>query len=75
MTLAPITGLFGTNSSGKSGILELLLLMKQTVESPDRTQVLDFGDERTAVALGGFRDVIFGHSSGENLSWSIGWDK
>ncbi len=32
MRLAPITGLFGTNSSGKSSILQSLLLLKQTIE-------------------------------------------
>jgi recombinational DNA repair ATPase RecF len=41
MRLAPFTGLFGTNSSGKTSLLQLLLLLKQTVESPDRAQVLN----------------------------------
>ncbi len=36
MSLASLTGLFGTNSSGKTGILQLLLMLKQTVESSDR---------------------------------------
>jgi len=35
LTLAPLTGLFGTNSSGKTSILQMLLLLKQTAESPD----------------------------------------
>jgi len=30
MRLAPITGLFGTNSSGKTSILQLLLMLKRT---------------------------------------------
>ena len=34
--LAPLTVLFGTNSAGKSSIPQLLLLLKQTAESPDR---------------------------------------
>ena len=38
MRLAPITGLFGANSSGKTSILQLLLMLKQTAESPDRTR-------------------------------------
>jgi predicted ATPase len=29
--LAPITGFFGTNSSGKSAILQFLLMLKQTI--------------------------------------------
>lgn len=36
MRLAPITGLFGTNSSGKTSILQLLLMLKQTVDSSER---------------------------------------
>ena len=42
MRLAPITGLFGTNSSGKTSILQWLMMLKQTVESADRAQVLNF---------------------------------
>lgn len=36
LTLAPITGLFGTNSSGKTSILQFLLLLKQTKEATER---------------------------------------
>ena len=46
MDLSPITGLFGTNSSGKTSVLQLLLMLKQTAESPDRSQALFFGDTR-----------------------------
>jgi putative AbiEii toxin of type IV toxin-antitoxin system/uncharacterized protein DUF3696 len=73
MRLAPITGLFGTNSSGKTSILQLLLLMKQTVESPDRSQVLNLGDERSLTALGTFRDVIYGHNLFGTLRWGFSW--
>ncbi len=38
--LAPLTGFFGTNSSGKSSLLQMLLLLKQTTESNDRNLVL-----------------------------------
>ena len=34
MRLAPITGLFGANSSGKTSILQLLLMLKQTIDYP-----------------------------------------
>jgi len=74
MRLAPITGLFGTNSSGKTSILQLLLLIKQTVESTDRLQVLDFGNENSPANLGSFRDVIFGHDTTQSLQWAIRWD-
>jgi predicted ATPase len=73
--LAPITGFFGANSSGKSSILQLLLMLKQTVESPDRAQALVFGDEKTSPAnLGSYRDVIHNHDTASELSWSVRWN-
>ena len=57
MRLSPITGLFGTNSSGKSSILQFLLMLKQTAESADKQQVLYFGEEKSEksfVVLGAF---------------------
>ena len=35
--LAPITVFFGGNSAGKSSLLQFLLMLRQTVESPDRS--------------------------------------
>jgi len=73
MRLAPITGLFGTNSSGKTSILQLLLMLKQTVESPDRAQVLDFGDDRSLTNLGSFRDVVHAHQKPGAVDLSLSW--
>jgi len=73
MRFAPITGLFGTNSSGKTSILQLLLMLKQTVESPDRAQALIFGDDKTPANLGTFRDIAFGHEATAHLKWSLKW--
>ncbi len=81
MRLAPITGLFGTNSSGKTSILQLLLLLKQTAESTDRAQVLDFGDDRSLVSLGTYREIIHGHPrpgagilpEDARLAWELAW--
>ena len=36
--LAPITVFFGGNSAGKSSLLQFLLMLRQTVESPDRSR-------------------------------------
>ena len=36
MAFGSLTGFFGTNSSGKSSILQFLLMLKQTVESSDK---------------------------------------
>ncbi|MBI4667586.1 MAG: DUF3696 domain-containing protein [Elusimicrobia bacterium] len=73
MRFAPITGLFGTNSSGKTGVLQLLLMIKQTVESTDRLQVLDFGNEKSPANLGSIHDVVHAHDMAGNLGWSIQW--
>lgn len=45
VALAPVTMLLGTNSSGKSTLLQSLLLLKQTVASPDRTIHLNLGGD------------------------------
>lgn len=73
MEFRPITGLFGANSSGKTSILQFLLLMKQTAESPDRQLVLDFGDEQSPVSLGSFRDVVFDHNADRDLRGQLEW--
>jgi predicted ATPase len=41
--LSSLSGFFGTNSSGKTSLIQSLLLLKQTVESSDRKLTLDFG--------------------------------
>jgi predicted ATPase len=43
--LAPVTMLLGSNSSGKSTLLQSLLLLKQTVASLDRTIHLNLGGD------------------------------
>lgn len=73
MRLAPFTGLFGSNSSGKSSIIQALLMLKQTVESPDRAQVLSLGDDKGPSQLGSFKDVIFQHSADGQLECSVSW--
>lgn len=71
--LAPITGLFGSNSSGKTSLIQLLLMLKQTAESPDRSQVLNLGDERNLVELGTFQEVIYLHDLKNKFSVDIDW--
>lgn len=73
MRFAPLTGFFGANSSGKTSILQFLLLLKQTAESLDRTQVLHLGDERSYVNLGSFADIIFNHIEDNLLNFQIEW--
>ena len=51
MRLGKVTGLFGENSSGKSSVLQFLLLLKQTKNATDRGLVLDFGGPNELVNL------------------------
>jgi len=44
--MAPISLFFGANSSGKSSIGQFLMMLKQTVESPDRKAVFYPGATR-----------------------------
>ena len=69
VVLAPLTGFFGTNSSGKSSLLQLLLLLKQSIGSDD---VLFFGDASSLVNLGSFGDVIHGHDTDASLALEYG---
>src|SRR4051794_24123836 len=68
-----ITGLFGTNSSGKSSVIQSLLLFKQTAESLDRSRTLHLGDERSLIDLGTFSDLIYAHDVSRPLRWRIEW--
>ncbi|MFN7947227.1 MAG: DUF3696 domain-containing protein [Blastocatellia bacterium] len=74
LRLAPLTGLFGSNSSGKTSLMQILLMLKQTVESPDRKRVLHTGDDRSLVDLGTFFDLIHGHKPGTSLELSLSWE-
>lgn len=74
LEIAPLTGLFGTNSSGKTSILQILLMLKQTVESQDRRRVLHLGDDRSWVDLGTFFDIINGHQADSALDLSLSWE-
>ncbi|MEQ1525581.1 MAG: DUF3696 domain-containing protein [Gallionella sp.] len=68
-----VTGLFGTNSSGKSSLLQFMLLLKQTKNATDRGLVLDFGGPGQLVNLGSYKDVIHGHKAETDLKWKIKW--
>ncbi len=57
--MAPITLFFGANSSGKSSIGQFLMMLKQTVESPDRKAVFYPGGKNSAVQLGSYQEMVF----------------
>jgi predicted ATPase len=70
--LAPLSLFLGTNSAGKTSLLQMLLLLKQTAESPDRRQHLNLGGQPGDVLhLGGFRDIISGHDLKRELAFGL----
>jgi predicted ATPase len=75
LALKPVTMLLGTNSSGKSSLIQSLLLLKQTVQSPDRTVHLNLsGDEvNDLFNFGGFDDVL-NQSADSPRQFSIAFD-
>lgn len=75
MDLKPVTVLLGTNSSGKSTLIQSLLLLKQTVLSPDRTVHLNLGGDEVndLFHFGGFEDVLHQGAEGQR-QFSIGFD-
>ncbi len=72
INLAPLTGFFGTNSSGKSSLLQMLLLLKQTAEHSNTKRTIFFGDDTSLVNLGDFQEVIHGHEHEEQLYLEFG---
>ena len=74
IALAPITGLFGANSSGKTSLIQALLLLKQTADSRDRSSIFQFGDGRTTYNdLGDFESVIHGHYTTSKMKLALDW--
>ena len=73
--LAPLTGFFGTNSSGKSSLLQMLLLLKQNVghsRSKEIREIIFFGNTNSLVNVGNFHEVIHGHNTEESLTLEFG---
>lgn len=72
--LAPITLFFGSNSSGKTSLLQSLLLLKQSAESADRRRALHPGDDDSLVDLGTTEDLVFRHELNRDLEFQIRWE-
>ncbi|MCY4047014.1 MAG: DUF3696 domain-containing protein [Candidatus Dadabacteria bacterium] len=71
--MAPITLLFGANSSGKSSIGQFLMMLKQTVESPDRKAVFYPGGKNSAVHLGSYQEMVFHRNSANKIAFDYQW--
>ncbi|MGV2069100.1 AAA family ATPase [Agrobacterium sp. 22-226-1] len=66
---ARITGVFGTNSSGKTSLIQFLLLLKQTKDATDRALTLQLNGEH--VSLGSIKDAIYQHDEDLTLKWLL----
>jgi len=71
--LAPLTVIFGANSTGKSSLGHLLLALKQTVLSADRKRPLHLGDENSLIELGTFAECLHKHDLQLPLCFELGW--
>lgn len=71
--LKPITLFYGPNSSGKSSIIQFLLMLKQTKDSTDFQVAVDFGDAGKLVDLGSYSDVVYKHEPDNDIAWNLTW--
>lgn len=70
LPIKPITLIFGPNSSGKSSILQSLLMLKQTLDEAkgDDTVLLFKGD---LVDVGSYREFIHAHDVSRTFSFRV----
>jgi len=68
--LAPLTLLVGPNSSGKSALIQPLLILKQTFD-PLASSVAPIMLNGNYVDLGAFGDIIYGHELQKNLEVKV----
>src|SRR5581483_2845462 len=68
--LKPITLIYGQNSSGKSSIIQSLLLLKQTIESSENPDLLLL-PKGNLVDLGGFREFINAHDVTKPFAFEV----
>jgi len=69
LNIKPITILCGTNSCGKSSVLQSILLIKQTLESRNLTQTLRFNG--SFINLGTFENITFQKKKGREVSFDF----
>ena len=74
IALRPITAIFGANSSGKSALIQSLLLLKQTAEASDRNLTFHFGGVKALANLGDFGSVVHQHDRSGTVEMLLGWE-
>ncbi len=73
MEFGKVTALFGPNNSGKTSLIKLLLMLKQTVESRDRTLLNFGGDPQDLVNLGDYAETVYLHDTKNDLAVEVSW--
>ena len=68
--IKPITLIFGPNSSGKSAILQSMLMLKQTIEE-SRDWSIALLPKGNMVDLGSFREFIYRHDVDRSFSFKM----
>ena len=72
LEIKPITLLVGLNSSGKSSLIQFLLLLKQTIESRDIRNPLIFNG--ICIQLESYQNIIFMNDLSLNLEFEFSFD-
>ncbi|MFH0997478.1 MAG: DUF3696 domain-containing protein [Pseudomonadota bacterium] len=72
--MAPISLFFGANSSGKSSIGQFLMMLKQTVESPDLKAVFFPGGNNSAIQLGSYHEMVYRRDLTNRISFEYTWE-
>ena len=72
MACGRITGIFGANSSGKTSLLQFLLLMKQTKDATDRANSLELNGP--LVKLGTIKDVMHYHDEEKSIEIGLSFN-
>ncbi|SDE06816.1 Protein of unknown function [Paenibacillus sp. UNCCL117] len=67
--LKPLTIISGANSGGKSTLIQLLLVIKQTLENNLTSQKLILN--KPYVSLGKYKDIVYEGKNKNNLSWGF----
>ncbi|MFC3746802.1 AAA family ATPase [Paenibacillus sp. GCM10012306] len=72
--LSPITIISGVNSGGKSSLIQLMLMIKQTLENNYSEQLLSLN--KPYVSLGRYKDIIYeGKIKNNPLMWELIFSK
>jgi len=73
LEIKPITILVGPNSSGKSSLIQFLLMIKQTAESRDYRNPLIF--DGTCIKLESYRNIIWKNNTNLNLEFEFSFEE